>query len=59
VRVSDGNGNHGAVSSFNYLLDNTPPTVAITSDTSTLKIGQSATITFTFSEAPPASRWAI
>ena len=52
VRVSDGNGNHGTVSTFNYLLDNTPPTVNITSDTSTLKIGQSATITFTFSEQP-------
>ncbi|MYM23000.1 DUF4347 domain-containing protein [Duganella sp. FT135W] len=52
VRVSDSNGNHGTVSTYNYVLDTTPPTVAISSDSSTLKAGQSATISFTFSEAP-------
>jgi hypothetical protein len=52
VRVSDSNGNHGAVTSYAYTLDNSAPTVAISSDSSTLKAGQSATISFTFSEAP-------
>jgi len=35
-----------------YAPDTTPPTVAITSNKSALKIGETATITFTFSEAP-------
>jgi hypothetical protein len=52
VRVSDANGNHGAVTTTSYVLDTTAPTVAVSSDTSTLKVGQSATISFTFSEAP-------
>jgi hypothetical protein len=52
VRVSDSNGNHGTVTTYNYLLDTTAPTVAISSDSSALKAGQSATISFTFSEAP-------
>jgi hypothetical protein len=52
VRVSDSSGNAGTVITHNYLLDTTPPTVAISSDTSTLRAGQSATISFTFSEAP-------
>nr|WP_315258574.1 Ig-like domain-containing protein [uncultured Duganella sp.] len=52
VRVTDNHGNHGAVTSYTYVLDNTPPTVSISSDSSTLRAGQSATITFTFSEAP-------
>ncbi|MYN38119.1 DUF4347 domain-containing protein [Duganella sp. FT109W] len=52
VRVSDANGNHGAVSTHTYLLDVTAPTVVVSSDTSTLKAGQSATISFIFSEAP-------
>jgi hypothetical protein len=52
VRVSDANGNHGVVGTHTYLLDTTAPTVAISSDTGTLKAGQSATISFTFSEAP-------
>jgi hypothetical protein len=52
VRVSDANGNHGAVGIHNYLLDTTAPTVAVSSDASALKAGQSATISFTFSEAP-------
>ncbi|NYE62897.1 hypothetical protein FHW58_004119 [Duganella sp. 1224] len=52
VRVSDANGNHGAVTVHNYVLDTTAPTVTISSDVSALKAGQSATISFTFSEAP-------
>ncbi|MYN27082.1 Ig-like domain-containing protein [Duganella levis] len=52
VRVSDANGNHGTVGIHNYTLDTTAPTVVVSSDTSTLKVGQSATISFTFSEAP-------
>ncbi|WP_166455021.1 Ig-like domain-containing protein [Duganella alba] len=52
VRVSDANGNHGVVTTHNYVLDTTAPTVAVSSDTSTLRNGQSATISFTFSEAP-------
>ncbi|WP_195763541.1 Ig-like domain-containing protein [Duganella guangzhouensis] len=51
VRVSDSNGNHGAVITTNYVLDNTAPTVSVSSDSATLKAGQSAIITFTFSEA--------
>ncbi|ELX11798.1 outer membrane adhesin like protein [Janthinobacterium sp. HH01] len=52
VRVSDANGNHGAVYARAYVLDTTAPTVAISSDTATLRNGQAATISFTFSEAP-------
>ncbi|SHN37853.1 beta strand repeat-containing protein, partial [Mucilaginibacter sp. OK098] len=35
-----------------YTIDKTPPTLAITSDKTALKVGQTATITFTFSEDP-------
>ncbi|WP_229257303.1 Ig-like domain-containing protein, partial [Duganella callida] len=52
VRVTDLAGNHGAVSSSAYVLDTTAPTVAISSSAATLRAGQSATISFTFSEAP-------
>ncbi|MHA4868827.1 Ig-like domain-containing protein [Duganella sp. PWIR1] len=52
VRVTDANGNHGAVVVHNYVLDATAPTVAISSDSAALKAGQSALISFTFSEAP-------
>jgi hypothetical protein len=52
VRVTDSAGNHGAVSTHNYLLDTTAPTVAVSSDTTTLRAGQSAVISFTFSEMP-------
>ncbi|SDG92484.1 MULTISPECIES: Ig-like domain-containing protein [unclassified Duganella] len=51
VRVTDGAGNHGAVASFGYVLDTTAPTVSISSDSSTLRAGQSAIISFTFSES--------
>ncbi|MYM69365.1 DUF4347 domain-containing protein [Pseudoduganella sp. FT55W] len=52
VRVTDSNGNQGTVSTYNYVLDTTAPTVSISSDTASLKGGQSATLTFTFSEPP-------
>jgi hypothetical protein len=52
VRVSDSAGNHGAVTTNNYLLDTSTPTVAITSNAATLRAGESALISFTFSEAP-------
>ncbi len=41
--------------SQDYVLDTLPPTVTISSDTSTLHAGETATITFTFSEDPGAS----
>ncbi|MGO4479195.1 Ig-like domain-containing protein [Massilia sp. 2TAF26] len=55
ARVVDAAGNAGAVASQSYTLDTTAPTLAITSDAAQLKIGESATITFTFSEDPGAS----
>lgn len=44
-----------ASSSLTATIDTTAPTLAITSNASTLKIGETATITFTFSEDPGAS----
>ena len=38
-----------------YLVDTTAPTVSITSDVSALKTGETAAITFTFSEDPGSS----
>jgi hypothetical protein len=52
VRVSDASGNHGTVSSHAYTLDTTAPTVVVSSDVASLRAGQAATISFTFSEAP-------
>ncbi|MBD2749972.1 Ig-like domain-containing protein [Microvirga sp. BT688] len=52
VRVTDGAGNRGPVYTQAYALDTTAPTVTITSNRSSLKIGETATITFTFSEDP-------
>jgi hypothetical protein len=45
----------GIVTGPVVVVDTTPPTVAITSNASTLKAGDTATITFTFSEDPGAS----
>jgi hypothetical protein len=55
VRVIDALGNTGPVLSQDYTLDQGAPGVAITSDVSQLKIGQTAAISFTFSEDPGAS----
>lgn len=53
ARAVDSAGNESPSStSLNLTIDTTAPTVAITSDVSQLKIGESAEITFTFSEAP-------
>jgi large repetitive protein len=38
-----------------YFVDTTAPSVIITSDVATLRAGETATISFTFSEAPDAS----
>ncbi|MDG2520548.1 Ig-like domain-containing protein [Caulobacter segnis] len=49
----DGAGNASAVSnSVDLTIDTTAPTVAITSNVSQLKVGETAAVTFTFSEAP-------
>ncbi|SFP27387.1 protein of unknown function [Variovorax sp. OK605] len=50
-----GNAGVGVVSSNTYDVDSTPPALAITSDVSTVKAGQTAIVTFTFSEDPGAS----
>ncbi|MBY0239695.1 MAG: DUF4214 domain-containing protein, partial [Burkholderiaceae bacterium] len=52
--VTDLNGNAGVGSqdSVKYAVDTESPTLDITSDVSTLKIGETAVITFTFSEDP-------
>ncbi|NVD96829.1 DUF4347 domain-containing protein [Massilia sp. BJB1822] len=52
VRVSDASGNHGAVSSTAYVLDTGLPTMSMSSSASALRAGETATLTFTFSEAP-------
>ena len=56
ARATDAAGNAGAVSSgTTFTVDTTAPTVTIGSDASALKVGETATITFTFSEDPGAS----
>jgi Ca2+-binding RTX toxin-like protein len=55
VKVTDAAGNSGPVYTQAYALDTTAPTVMITSNRSTLRIGETATITFTFSEDPGLS----
>jgi predicted secreted protein len=55
VRVADAVDNTGPVATQAYVLDTSAPTVTIGSDASALKIGDTATITFTFSEDPGAS----
>ncbi|GAB3470102.1 hypothetical protein GCM10027321_40080 [Massilia terrae] len=53
---SDAAGNAGGAGTTPAIqFDTLVPTVAITSDKSALKIGEAATITFTFSEDPGAS----
>jgi hypothetical protein len=55
VRVIDSLDNFSAALSQAYTLDAVQPTVAITSDVAQLKAGDTATITFTFSEDPGTS----
>lgn len=52
VRVVDAAGNTGAVFSRAYALDQSPPTVAISSNVATVNGVTPALITFTFSEPP-------
>ncbi len=42
----------GTTSSSNFTVDTKPPTLTISSNVSTLKVGETANITFSFSEAP-------
>lgn len=50
VRVEDAAGNVGTAKTQAYILDTVVPTIAISSDKSSLKVGQTATITFALSE---------
>ncbi len=51
VRVENVDG-PGAASSQAYVYDSTPPAASITTDHATLRAGETATVTFTFSEDP-------
>ncbi len=55
VRVVNEFDNAGPVLTQAYTLDSTAPTVSISSSLATLKVGETATITFTFSEDPGTS----
>ena len=55
LEVRDAAGNAGAAATQSYVIDTLAPTVAISSSTSVLTAGQTATITFTFSEDPGSS----
>ncbi len=52
VRVSDDADNKGPVYATAYTLDQTVPTVSVTSDVPVLNLNTQAVISFTFSEAP-------
>ncbi|WP_288380518.1 Ig-like domain-containing protein [uncultured Massilia sp.] len=49
-----GNGNDASTSNAAFTVDTVAPGLSITSDKAALAAGQTATITFTFSEAPAA-----
>ncbi len=55
VRQSDTAGNTSEAATLALTLDTQAPSLAISSDTSALKAGETATITFTFSEDPGSS----
>ncbi len=56
AKATDAAGNVSSSSGpLDITIDTTAPTLAITSDVSSLKFGQTATITFTFSEDPGVS----
>ncbi|MCA1246564.1 Ig-like domain-containing protein [Massilia sp. MS-15] len=55
VQSADATQTSAATAGVNLTLDRSAPTLAITSNQSTLKAGETATITFTFSEDPGAS----
>jgi VCBS repeat-containing protein len=50
-----GNAGSGSVDSGTYTVDTTAPSLTITSDAAVLKAGQTATVTFSFSEDPGSS----
>lgn len=52
---SDGTKSSTPSAPLNFTIDRTAPTLAIASNKSTLKIGETAVITFTFSEDPGSS----
>ena len=52
VNVSDAAGNAAAEVTGSFTVDTTVPTVSISLDDSALNVGNSALVTFTFSEAP-------
>jgi uncharacterized delta-60 repeat protein len=52
VQQTDVAGNISTTSTANVLLDRSAPTLTITSSTGALEFGQTATLTFTFSETP-------
>jgi hypothetical protein len=53
AKASDAAGNVSSASSgLSITVDTTAPTIAISSDVSSLKAGETATVTFTFSEDP-------
>jgi len=51
VRVADTAGNTGTATSQAYTLDTTAPTATVSLNDSALKVGETATVTITFSEA--------
>ena len=55
LEVRNAAGNSGIAASQSYVIDNLAPMVAISSSTSVLKSGQTAAISFTFSEDPGSS----
>ncbi|HWJ93115.1 MAG TPA: Ig-like domain-containing protein, partial [Telluria sp.] len=56
ARATDAAGNTSAASAgLAVTIDNTAPTLAITSDKAVLKAGETATVTFAFSENPGTS----
>jgi hypothetical protein len=56
AKAVDAAGNVSAASSgLTITVDTTPPTVSVAGSTSALKVGDTSTITFTFSEDPGAS----
>ncbi|MBB3018938.1 Ca2+-binding RTX toxin-like protein [Microvirga lupini] len=55
VRVTDAINSNGPVGTWNYTLDTVAPSVTINSSASQLQAGETATITFTFTEDPGAN----
>ncbi|MDI1360041.1 MAG: DUF4347 domain-containing protein, partial [Methylobacter sp.] len=54
ARVTNTTGGSSTAYAHTYILDQNAPTLAVTSNVSAVKIGETATVTFTFSEDPGA-----